>query len=57
MAICTAATVFSGAAAEAPPGGFSRQDLLRAHALPENGNSDIYWVDAAFIHALRPGSP
>jgi hypothetical protein len=45
------------AAAEAPPGGFSRQDLLRAHALPENGNSDIYWVDAAFIHALRPGSP
>jgi hypothetical protein len=45
------------AANESPPGGFSRQDLLRAHALPENGNSDIYWVDAAFIQALRPGPP
>ena len=28
--------------------------LADAYARPENGNSDTYWVDAAFIEALRP---
>ena len=28
--------------------------LMRLGAGPGNGNSDIYWVDASFIDALRP---
>jgi hypothetical protein len=30
--------------------------LRRRHGEPENGNPDIYWVDAGFIEALRPHS-
>ena len=26
------------------------------HAQPENGNSDIYWIDAAVIERLRPAA-
>jgi len=37
-----------------PAEGYSRADLLRLHALPENGNSDLYWMDASFIARLRP---
>ena len=35
-----------------PP--LTRQSLERIHAEPENGNPDIYWIDAAFIQDLRP---
>ena len=35
-----------------PP--LTRQGLERIHAEPENGNPDIYWIDAAFIQDLRP---
>jgi len=35
-----------------PP--LTRQALERIHAEPENGNPDIYWIDAAFIQDLRP---
>jgi hypothetical protein len=28
--------------------------LFRAQARPENGNTDVYWVDAGFIDDLRP---
>lgn len=40
--------------ADTPQGGFSAEYLADAYARPENGNSDTYWVDAAFIEALRP---
>jgi hypothetical protein len=28
--------------------------LRERYASPENGNTDIYWIDAAFIESLRP---
>lgn len=37
-----------------PAGGYNAEYLADAHARPENGNSDTYWVDAAFIESLRP---
>ncbi|MBT8056407.1 MAG: PD40 domain-containing protein [Gammaproteobacteria bacterium] len=37
-----------------PRSGYSRDNLARLHEEPENGLSDIYWIDAAFIEALRP---
>jgi hypothetical protein len=38
-----------------PPahGTFSLSDLLRIYTTPQNGNSDIYWIDAGFIQELR----
>jgi hypothetical protein len=30
-------------------------DILELHGVPENGNADTYWMDAAFLAALRPG--
>ena len=41
----------------APAAGLTLDDLRRMHAAPENGNSDIYWMNAAFIRRLRPGQP
>jgi hypothetical protein len=37
-----------------PPahGTFSLSDLLRIYTTPQNGNSDIYWIDAGFIQEL-----
>jgi hypothetical protein len=32
----------------------SYENILRISTLPENGNSDIYWMDASFIDSLRP---
>jgi len=29
-------------------------DLTRIHDDPENGNPDIYWIDAGFLESLRP---
>lgn len=37
-----------------PPGGVSREWLQAAHSRPENGLSDLYWIDASFIERLRP---
>ena len=37
------------------PGPLTYRDLLRVWDEPGNGNADIYWVDASFITALRPG--
>lgn len=39
---------------DAPEGGYTREYLDRVHAGPENGNSDIYWIDASVILALKP---
>ena len=39
---------------DVPAGGYSREYLQHVHALPENGNSDIYWMGAGFIEKLRP---
>ena len=33
---------------------YSHKDLTRIHSSPENGNSDIYWMDARIIEELRP---
>jgi len=33
---------------------YSAEDLNRIHNSPENGNSDIYWIDAGIIEELRP---
>lgn len=33
---------------------YSVQELTRIHNTPENGNSDIYWIDAGIIEELRP---
>ena len=33
---------------------YSLKDLTRVFNSPENGNSDIYWIDAGFIEKLRP---
>jgi len=35
-----------------PP--LDRRALERIHSQPENGNPDIYWIDAGFIQDLRP---
>ena len=35
-------------------GTYSLDGLNRAFNNPENGNSDIYWIDAGFIEELRP---
>jgi hypothetical protein len=34
--------------------GHSLKSLTRIHNSPENGNSDIYWIDAGIIEDLRP---
>ena len=31
--------------------------LLDYFSGPQNGGSDIYWIDAAFLAKLRPGAP
>ena len=42
-------------AIDEPPGqAYSMDELTRVFNMPENGNSDIYWIDAGFIEALRP---
>ncbi|MGA9575449.1 MAG: hypothetical protein WBS20_16025 [Lysobacterales bacterium] len=33
---------------------YSLQELTAAFDNPENGNSDIYWMDAGFIEKMRP---
>ncbi len=33
---------------------WSLDELTSVFNMPENGNSDIYWVDAGFIETLRP---
>lgn len=33
---------------------YSHEELTRIHNNPENGNSDIYWIDAGIIEELRP---
>jgi hypothetical protein len=33
---------------------YSAAELNRIHNNPENGNSDIYWMDAGIIEKLRP---
>lgn len=33
---------------------YSLKGLARTFSSPENGNSDIYWMDAGFIEKLRP---
>ena len=42
------------AAPEAPQDGYSRAYLEQVHAGAENGNSDIYWIDASVIWELKP---
>ena len=32
------------------------EEIQNLHALPMNGNSDIWWVEAGFLDALRPDS-
>ena len=44
----------SPAVPDAPATGFTPDYLAQAHNRPENGNSDIYWMDAAIIDELRP---
>jgi len=36
--------------------GYSYGNLAQVHNSPENGNSDIYWIDAGIIEELRPSS-
>ena len=43
-------------AAEAVAQPLRSVDLESRHNLPLNGNSDIWWVDAAFLEELRPSS-
>ena len=38
------------------PTRLSTADLQRMHNEPLNGNSDIWWVDAALLHNLRAGA-
>jgi hypothetical protein len=40
---------------DALPGTLTRDFLWGYRMGPENGNADIYWVDAGFIEELRPG--
>lgn len=42
------------AAAENPGQPWSVDELSSIFNAPENGNSDIYWIDAGFIERLRP---
>lgn len=35
-------------------GAITWQSLYEAQSRPENGNTDLYWVDASFIDQLRP---
>ncbi len=43
-------------AVQAAPGRALRlSGLMEAFSGPENGGTDIYWVDAAFLRRLRPG--
>ena len=35
-------------------GAYTAEDLGEIHNNPENGNSDIYWIDAGIIEELRP---
>jgi DNA-binding beta-propeller fold protein YncE len=44
----------SPAGPEAPSDGYTLERLRRLHARPENGSSDLYWMRAEFIEALRP---
>jgi len=37
-----------------PEGRLTLDGFRRLNSSPENGNSDIYWVDAAFLDDLRP---
>lgn len=37
-----------------PASGYDLEYISRVQATPENGNSDIYWVDAVVIDRLRP---
>ena len=39
---------------DVPEEGFSGDYLEQVHSRPENGNSDIYWIDAGIIEELRP---
>ena len=39
------------------PSEMSAAALDALHLQPENGNPDIYWVDAGFIETLRPPTP
>ncbi len=43
-----------GAAGSTSEHGFSYRYLEGVHRSPENGNSDIYWVEAGIIEELRP---
>jgi Tol biopolymer transport system component len=45
----------SAGVADLNEAGYSYQQLARIHNSPENGNSDIYWMDAGIIEELRPG--
>jgi len=40
--------------ADAPQNGYSRAYLEQVQAGAENGNSDIYWIDASVIWELKP---
>ena len=31
------------------------REIMAVNNQPENGNIDIYWIDAGFIDGLRPG--
>jgi len=33
---------------------WSYEHILRMSTLPQNGNSDIYWMESSFIESLRP---
>jgi hypothetical protein len=44
------------AAGDSSNKGYSFSNLSRIHNGPENGNSDIYWMDAGIIEELRPAS-
>lgn len=39
---------------DAPGDGYTTAYLERVNTQPENGNSDIYWIDASIIETLRP---
>lgn len=38
---------------DAPAKKMSYSELQQIHNNPQNGSSDIYWIDAAFIYAMR----
>lgn len=44
----------SPSGSDAPGDGYSVEYLEHVHAQPQNGNSDIYWIDAGIIEELRP---